>query len=283
MASWLAEVPTSDVPDSADLSSSEAIAADASANLHVAWLGNAGLEYREYLRNVGWAGAAERVDTLDEAWDAPCIAVDNAGDVHVIWWTYTGVSGEIYYREKHILTGWDATPTLLGNPKVDERSPSIAVDSQGVVHVVSCKTQPLIGPRIRYEFKDPVSGWVDGSIISQAEGGTAPVICVDSQDNLHVAWVGGNNDIYYRKCTHGIGWDATTTQLTTDGTNDEPCVAADGLGCVHVAWRHGGITGEIKYKKYVPGNGWDAAVTAISVVDSLYSCHPSIAADQSGA
>jgi len=234
-AGWMGEVPTSDVPDGAYPDGNQCVAADASGNLHTVWGSNAGLKYREYLRGGGWASDAERVDDGSDIGGTPCIAVDGVGNVHVVWWTYHGGSGEIYYREKHVSTGWDATPTLLGNSKVDELSPSIAVDSQGVVHVVWCKNQSFIGPKVRYVLKDQVTGWGDGYIISQAEGGINPCICVDNQDNLHVTWIGGNYDVYYRKYTHGIGWDASPTQLTSDPYyKDRTCIAADGLGCVHV-------------------------------------------------
>jgi len=294
LAEWLASESVSDDPAPKSLSGWNhwGIATDAEGNWHIVWIDHRDHDqvyYRKYVPGLGWESEEEKVSPYWPALE-PAIAVDDEGNVHVVWWVYGGGFGEIYYRQKSVTAGWDSVITRLDNPDLDEFSPSIAVDSEGNVHVVYAK-QRVLGYEIRYVMKDPVEGWQQGYIISQGDGveSSYPTICVDRDDNLHVVWIGGDTngpdaEIYYLKYTQGVGWDSLPTRITSDDLNTvEPCVAVDGLGRVHVVWRERGDNREeVGYRGYTPGVGWDAYPTQISPEDSVFSRSPSVAADPFG-
>jgi hypothetical protein len=268
------------------------IAGDSEGNWHVVWVDNRDHDqvyYRMYVPGLGWESEEELVSIH---WPAsnPALAVGGQGDVHVVWWTYEGGLGEIYYRQKSANAGWDSVATRLADLGVDDWSPSVATDSSGNVHVVYTK-QRVLSPEIRYLMKDPVQGWLQGYIISHGDGteSSYPTVCVDSGDNLHVAWIAGDTngpdaEIYYLKYTTETGWDSLPTRITSDSLNTiEPCIAADGLDCIHIIWRErGGSREEVGYRGYTPGVGWDIEPTQISPEDSVFSRSPSTAADPFG-
>ena len=152
------------------------------------------------------------------------------------------------------------------------------------------------------------SNWSQISIVSETTllsntgDSNFPAIAVDSTGALHVVWRdwtdgwwGTDAEIMYAKySTCGIWLNYTiisddTTQWNT-GDSDEPAIAVDTTGNVHVVWQD--LTSgwwetdsEIMYANYTVGVGWSNA-TVISDDATLWntgnSFKPAIAVDGTG-
>ena len=128
----------------------EAIAIDSLGHLHVAYLGNDGsnpyllIYYVEY--TTSWSAqlmistAPPSQSVLPQ--EPPSIAIDSSNNVYVAWdglWTTTPpIVYQIWVAVRS--SGVWATPvdisTATGMDGYDQRSPSVAVDSNNYVHVV---------------------------------------------------------------------------------------------------------------------------------------------------
>jgi len=85
----------------------------------------------------------------------------------------------------------------------DQINPSIAVDSQDNLHIV---WQGKVGTstvyQIRYRKYDGFWQTIENLTNNEERNQETPVIAVDSQNNLHLAWIDGRN-IYYRVGVNG--------------------------------------------------------------------------------
>ncbi|MCD6143602.1 BNR-4 repeat-containing protein, partial [Thermococcus sp.] len=145
------------------------------------------------------------------------IAIDGNDNVHVVWrgtgWgTNTGYHN-IQYR-KRTSTGWQSQEAVT-DKDADQVNPSIAIDSDGNVHVVwfgkgwGANTTNW---NLQYRKKTS-SGWKPREAITDKNADqTHPVIAIDKDDNVHVVWRGlgwgtntGYYNIQYRKRTSS-GW-----------------------------------------------------------------------------
>jgi len=179
----------------------------------------------------------------------PELAMDNAGNIHVVWQDDTDYSGkwgndrEIMYVKYTTGSGW-------GNA-------TVISDGYGGIW-----------------------GWNDGSSMK-------PDIAVDKSNNVHVVWDdttsysakwGTDKEIMYVKYTDGVGWSNVT--ILSDGyggvwgwndlSSDDARIVVDNSNNLHVVWTDQtdyvgkwGIDDEIMYVKYTDGVGW-SNVTVIS-------------------
>jgi hypothetical protein len=189
--------------------------------------------------------------------------------------------------------------------------PSIAVDSQGTLHVVwEDNTDGLWGggssdSEIMYCNYTDAQGWSNATVISDDEtlwndgNSYTPEIDVDNSDNLHIVWKdatsgwwGSDGEIMYCNYTDAQGWSNATVisddeTLWNDGNSYSPDLAIDGSNNIHVVW-HDTTDGwwgddyEIMYCNYTEAQGWSNA-TVISDDETLWnngtSFTPDIAID----
>jgi hypothetical protein len=192
--------------------------------------------------------------------------------------------------------------------------PSVAVDSNGVIHVVwQDGTNGVWGIdyEIMYVNFTSDEGWSNVTVISDGYNGTYwnvgysadPVIKVDSQDRLHVVFEDGTDGIWgtdyeimYVSYTPTSGWSNVT--IISDGYNGsywnygnsyDASIAVDDEDNVHVVWYDytDGVWGsdtEIMYAMYEQGIGWSNATVISDGYGGSYwndaaSDHPKIALD----
>ncbi|MFX1337925.1 MAG: hypothetical protein ACFFDK_04895 [Promethearchaeota archaeon] len=246
------------------------ISIDKFGNIHVVWSDSSNgawkdgsldseIMYVNYTSAYGWSNATVISDGYNDEWGwntersiRPDIAVDNFGNIHVVWYDYTpGVWGggssdtEIMYVNYTSANGW-SNATVISD-----------------------------GYNSEY--------WNDG-------GSSSPSICIDnSTNNIHVVWTdysngywkdgGSDSEIMYVNYTSANGWSNAT--VISDGYNDEwgwntegsfyPDITMDFLGNIHVVWSDytpgvwggGSSDSEIMYVNYTSTNGW-SNVTVIS-------------------
>lgn len=149
------------------------------------------------------------------------------------------------------LTGWN---------DINSKNPSIAIDSEGNIHVVwDDTTQGWWNPsgsdsEIFYCNYTSTNGWSNATVISDdktnwnSDYSKDPEIAVDEDDNIHVvweddtdgAWWGNDKEIMYTR-NLGYGWsDAIVISDDNTGWNDgysrNPSIAVDNHNKVHVVW-----------------------------------------------
>jgi|Deesub1362A_J573_1020465.scaffolds.fasta_scaffold06643_1 hypothetical protein len=195
--------------------------------------------------------------------DQPDIAYDSSGNAHIVWMnepTWWGGYSDIYYKmlDANGKTLIDVTP-LTSSPQNYSVRPAVAVDSDGMVHVIWQDTWQWwgLGPFLFYTKINPYADDRDGDSASKAaitvvqdkritpDLCSEPRVAVDSQDNLHVvceAWkqVGWNWNlwIYYLKLDKNGNVLIPQTPIATPSCSwrTQPDVAVDSNDNVHIIW-----------------------------------------------
>jgi uncharacterized protein YcnI len=244
----------------------------------------------------------------------PTVAVDDNGNVHVVWADTTdgpwGIDYEIMYSYYSFQTGWTCPIVISDGFKGsywntgNSYFPSIAIDTQGNVHVVwhdytegAWKNNPGDLTEIMYAKYSSKNGWTNATIISDGFEGSYwntgqsvfPSVAVDDSGSVHVVWSdstsgpwgGGSNDreIMYVKYIPDEGWtnisvisDGYRDSYWNDDTSDRPSVVVDDERNIHVAWTDKtdgswGIDEEVMYVKHTAKAGW----SNVSIISDGYN------------
>ncbi len=276
---------SSDCPD---------IAVDKWGNFHAVWVdstdgpwesaGETEIMYANYTKATGqWSNATVISDKWEDGndWsnddsDSPAIAVDESGNIYVVYIEDTdfaakwGTDAEIMCVNYSVATGQWSNITVVsdnwddGNTwnKGSSFSPDIAIDGNGMVHVVWEDYSP--GPwnsvgetEIMYANYTIATGqWTNVTVLSDGWKGSywndgqskVPKIAVDlSNNNVWVVWKdsvdtkwGTDTEIFGANFTEAIGWSNATVISDIWGGNsgdcEAPAIAVDNANNVHVAW-----------------------------------------------
>lgn len=212
-----------------------AIAVDSDDNVHCIVSGsNPGgynCNHAKYLVRTasGWS-LPEAVSSTCWAGSPPSIAVDQTGDVHVVY-SHAPRSGPHYglrYR-KRTASGWQSEE-VIQTDDLDWSPGSIALDSGGNVYVVyflgwaSSSTGAVAGP-IKISRRT-ASGWQPAEDVSPASEYPQrnPTISVDGNDHLHVVWQGkhsGSPDYYQIRYRRYAGNWSSVDNLTSAAVDQE--------------------------------------------------------------
>ena len=157
------------------------------------------------------------------------------------------------------------TPVNLSRTPGRSNHPRMVVDHTGRLHVVwseDTRTPPGTPSEAAFRRGDSIwytqwtgSEWTPPNDIVTVQGLNdtvhLPVIAMDSRDNLHLVWVGANQDysgfVYYSRCPAGhdpmlsFSWTspadlAQTEQWHVVGGSYWPEVAVDRSDVIHVVW-----------------------------------------------
>jgi hypothetical protein len=215
-------------------SQSPEIAIDGSGNIHVVWgddtIGYWGggmdseIFYVKYTAATGqWSNITILSDGWNNVWgwnndwsDSPNIAIDNLGNIHVVWsdysngkWTNSFDDAEIMYVNYSFTTSQWSNVTILsdgwnnvwGWNNGSSEDPAIDTDNSGNIHVVwqdrteGNWTGGMNDSEIMYVKYSVATGkWSNITIISDTSTGwnddlsADPDIDIDSMGNIHVIW-----------------------------------------------------------------------------------------------
>ncbi len=205
------------------------------------------------------------------------IAADPFGDVYAVWERER--DGEILLVGKS--GGEWSAPLNLSNSAEASRTPRMAADSRGWVHVVWAEGSEGESD-IYYVYWDRVA-WSAPMNLSQSPADSlSPAIAVDDENTAHVAWVekfGTNREVFYTS-GNGDRWDAPVNLSNTPARSEDPDIAVDAHGRIHVAWQEGmPAAPEVLHRHLLP-NGW-SPVANVSRNPS-FSRHPAIIGDLTG-
>jgi len=188
-------------------SGAPAIAVDSSAHLHVVWVDSPTGNYEIYYKKSTDGGATwstnKRLTWTSGNSTSPAMAIDTSAHLHVVWQSNPALNDEIYYRKSTDGGAtWTPKKRLTWNSTHSDH-PNIAVDLSNNIHLV-WEDGELGEPDIFYKMStDGGTIWTANKRLTWTSGDSEyPVIAVDFESNLHVAWqddTPGNNEIYYRK------------------------------------------------------------------------------------
>ena len=292
------------------------IAVDHSGVIHVVWQDLTTIQwentnqifYASYDESVGWSNATMISDGYngtywnDEANIGPSIAIDNSGDLHVVWeghkFDYWGNDIEIMYVSYNELVGWSNITIVSDDGTLwnDDHSqgPKIAADPSGNIHVVWFDDTD--GPwgsdkEIMYAFYNESIGWSNATVISDGfnsfywnnDSSSDANILIDSLGILHVVWEdmsdgpwGTDWEIMYAFYNESIGWSNVTIISDdetgwNDGLSFDSDIYIDINDNIYVVWqdttmgywKNNPTDSEIMFVSHMHETGW-SNITVIS-------------------
>lgn len=310
------------VMDSASYDGWPSAAMDSKGALHVVWSHDttSGTTDNDILhaelQSGSWS-APELVNingNTDTGGDwSPSLAIDASDNLHVVWHSYENLNGtigtdtDILYAKKSP-AGWSA-PELVNNfgisdspPDNHDIDPSIAVESDGSVHVVWLGKYiggPDVGSHIFYARRGP-GGWDSPDIVNAAavDGYSYGSHMILQGGTPHVVWAttsayggsGNDIDVFYSRLVAG-SWIAPefVNDAANDGAADRlPQIAGSPNGDLHVVWGSDldpagtGIDTDLFYARRT-GGAWSSTklLLASGQNDISYDGYPQIQIDGS--
>ncbi len=218
------------------------------------------------------------------------IAVDSSGNAYVTGWTEsTDFPTQNPYQGSNA-GSFDAFVTKLADiqrltwTSGDSRYTSIAIDSNGSIHMVWQDDTPGNSEIYYKRSTDGGATWTWATRLTWTAGASYnPAIAIDSADNIHVVWddwTPGNSEIYYKRSTDGGATWTWAKRLTwTQGDSLRPDIAIDSTNNIHIVWddRTPGNS-EIYYKRSTDGGAtWSADMILTNTLGN--SRRPAIAID----
>jgi len=186
----------------------------------------------------------------------PQLITDSKNTVHVVWpdGTNLGNAGQdydIFYAKKQQNSSWGTMTLLSSDSTQHSLVPSIATDSNDVIHIVWQETQSNKNGEnsynILYTKKEPDSPCTESINISGKNKASSvhPFIATDSTDMVHVIWLDRSNilnagtdyDVFYRNTSNGATWNSISV-LTPDSTTTATWLylQIDENDIIYVAW-----------------------------------------------
>lgn len=222
----------------------------------------------------------------------PTACVTPSGEVCVAWYDFRfdGNAGEILTKSRPAAGSFDLTPGDAPDLRITSTSDhdelaEFQSDSAGNLHAAWRTTGS--GSGVAYSRRDAaLQTWsaptaIDGS--GQVVG--APAMVVDSAGRVHVVWPDardGGRALFTRVREPNGSWGQVARITRPAHAADEPTLAADGTGQLHLAWHDGRVSllnREVFYRKKSPAAPWDSSGSADVRVSSASgsSTRPSLA------
>ncbi|NVM37904.1 MAG: hypothetical protein HWN81_20090 [Candidatus Lokiarchaeota archaeon] len=307
------------------------MAIDDNGMIHVVWYDatdgiwgtDSEIMYVNYSEAMGWSNVTIISDGYngvywnDQASRSPKIAIGENETIHVVWgddtegiWTdnysdvddimnWGSIDTEIMHASYSELKGWsnitiisDGYDGIYWNKK-SSINPDIAVDKNGIIHVVwEDYTDGIWGSdtEIMYVNYSEATGWSNVTIVSDGYdgiywnngGSQRPKIAIDEDGIIHAVWEdytsgvwGTDTEIMYANYSEALGWSNITVISDgydgiywNNGFSFDPDIAVADNGTIHIVWEDytNGVWGsdvEIMYASYSETTGW-SDITVIS-------------------
>ena len=286
---------------------------DQNGNVYVVWFENSDLagsggdqDVFYKILNVttnNWTLTGVVSTESNGASNEPDIAIDNAGNVHVVWHDYTndylgsGADEDIFYKRWNATSKtWTITEVVSIGSTGASRVTEIAVDSNGNAHVtwsdlgndyISSGSDMDIFYR---RWNATSKTWTTVELASNPSNGQSynPEIATDLFGNAHIIWQDFTYDNIYSK-----NWNATSkiwssTLIVSSTSNVEhPFISTDIYGNVHIVWHNGSSSpgdDEVIYKRWNAFNDTWTNLKIVSTTGANIDCDkaPAITSDING-
>jgi parallel beta-helix repeat protein len=302
--------------DSTGTSYTPSLASESDGTVHIAWSDNTNYDgsgsdydifYKKYVPGTGWS-ITEVVSTESTSGSFdPSIAIGLDGIVHIAWidstnYHYSGIDYDVFYKRWVFETGWTTTEVVSTESIDNSENPSIAIGSDGTVHVTWQDYTDYGGSGsdcdIFYKKYMNGVGWTTTEAVSteSTSNSYAPSLAVGSDGTVHITWEdetnygssGTDKDILYKKWVMSAGW-STTEVVSTESTGASYRSSLDVRldGSVHISWTDttdydgAGSDNDIFYRSWKLDKGW-STTEVVSTESTGSSFFSSLAIDPEG-
>lgn len=272
------------------------IKADSEGNVYVFWCdntpGNEEIYFKKSSNNGASWMAVQRLTWNDGFSRYSRMALENNGNIHVVWYDDSLSNDEIFYRRSTDKgANWSVLHRLTWNPGKSIR-PDITTSSSSKIFIV---WQDDLPGRNQIFFKKSTDSGSTWSVVSRLTWTTpdytyAPRITADSNGNLHFTWLKGWHDegwwvarsygYYKNSINDGTTWSAPVYVMGDYTFTHE--IVTDSNNFIHLIsykepfWDWSYL--EIYYKRSTTGGTTWPPVTRMTYTDGR-SSQPSIALD----
>jgi hypothetical protein len=277
-SSWSSPINISDT-DGVDGVNPVAIVVDSSDSLHVFWNdrsvdpNNGDIYYASY--NAGTWALHSNISNNPGNSRSPRAAVDSSGNIHVVWYDYSGGGGKVFYR-KYNGSSWSSIEQISPS---EARWVDIAVDSSDNLHVVWQAADISVDPYYDIYYRKWAGSWQTIMNLSNSSGiaSVRARIAIDPADNLHVVWYDYlPRNIHYTKFD-GFSWSSNTNITNSTDQSVDAKIDIDSLGYPHIVWQEYDSAAMICHT-YWTGSIWSSA-TRVSRSSNHSPEHPAFCID----
>jgi len=161
-----------------------------------------------FFRRLGPSGWEADSAVSHSIWGAycPCLASDEAGNLHLVWEDFGDGNSEIYYRRLETATQtWGPVIRVTYDP-AHSRQPTLACRGDSLVDIFWADDRDGNYEIYYLRIKNGLWG-TEQRLTFQSAFSLYPTVAADYRGNLHLAWsdqrvaAGYAPDIYYRKYT----------------------------------------------------------------------------------
>ena len=231
-----------------------AVAADGQGRFHLLWTDTYSLYYSRELEEGFWSVSRPISGPGRTFYSA--ITVGPQGRIHATWEETAdplfNTDFEIYYSQSDDGGETWSLPVNVSRSADSSRVPFIAVDGQGGVHIAWAEEDNpaehpggVNGDDVFYGHSaDGGKTWSVPINLSQSPGNSGPIrLVADSQGSVHAVYVDAvqmGESVQSGRLLHrrwdGRAWSEPVVILDAVTTGDQPDVAVDSHGNLHVVW-----------------------------------------------
>lgn len=222
------------------------------------------------LLRVGWMIPQEVSQSGDARSKGPRMAVDDSGDIHLIWMDETPGQADLYYARST-----DQGNTWSGSEQVatplESEDGALAVDSSGTIH--ACWWEES-WEQTHFEYnllhaQMTTTTWSLQPTVVVTTGKISHPAIAQAAGNLHVVWSGkpsyvGPSLHYSRKLTSGGTWSDATVIADTEPMSLYAMMTVDTSDNLHVVWQENSSPYQILYVSGTVGmtdTTWSSPIT----------------------
>jgi hypothetical protein len=183
------------------------VVVDSSGRVHVVWYdetpGNTELFYKQSPDGGDTWLSTQRLTWTSGFSQAPAVAVNPSGDLHLLWWDNTPGNAEIFYK-KSLDSGstWSIGQRLTWTSG-DSQAPALTIDSSGGLDAVWWDNTPGNAEIFFRKGSPGGAAWTASLRLTWSPGNSyGPALAVSYLGHLHLVWYDdtpGNYEIYYKK------------------------------------------------------------------------------------
>ncbi len=174
----------------------------------------------------------------------PAVAVDSAGNTHVVWADQVA-GGVILYRRRSAAGSWGAVETVNAGANATG-SPAAAVDLDGTLHAAWVDARG--GSQAIFARSRSAGGaWgAETRIGPSGKNSQEPALAAATDGTLYVAWHDTrvsllNREVFLQSRAPGGAWDSTGVVdfrvSSGSGHSTRPSLLVDRFGNLHVLWK----------------------------------------------
>ncbi len=248
---------STDVPETVAAGRRPCIASDIEGHLHIVFEeGKEGQSHLYYLQSDNEGKALDptgRPTRPTRVWlSLPEVAVSKSLDVDAVW---SGIkanqaegAAEIYFSRSSDGGKIFSKPKAIFNCACKSSGPSIAVGTDGSIHIVWCEVSATSDSRQIYYSRSADAGltWSTKQLLAlahQNEGGgvsSQPTVAASNNGTVHVSWVDLNPgksapDIFYAKCENG-NWSRPVNVSSSARIAQQPIISCGRGQNVFLTW-----------------------------------------------